>query len=304
MCRWCDDGFFLLIALGCLVYAIYLMKKGSAKGIRPYLLLAAFMPALGCGPNSGRRGAQAGPLLQQVRISEHSYSWTCQWDRTKRNDVIRLYRPVSTTTPLPVVAFHHGRGLGFRDYDTILSELASNGVVVASVSDTVSFYTVEAPADALPIYDLWSPSLGMVSASYALERALAEAEAVEPMADPANAYLAGHSRGGGAVEACHARNVKVRGFAYLMPFDIYGLVPMPTLLPPTKVLAVAATQDANLGFASTAGITQHFAGQYVFDVIYGGNHDYVSDARTDGPASITRRDEQDQVVAALVALTR
>jgi len=48
---WADQVSLVLIAIGCLVYAVHLLRKGS-KGIRPFLLLTAISASsLGCAPS-------------------------------------------------------------------------------------------------------------------------------------------------------------------------------------------------------------------------------------------------------------
>jgi len=46
---WADQVFLVLVALGCIVYAIHLLRNGS-KGIRPFMILAVISASLGCGP--------------------------------------------------------------------------------------------------------------------------------------------------------------------------------------------------------------------------------------------------------------
>jgi len=244
---------------------------------------------------------------KSVFITEHSYAWICSWDNSSRNDTIRIYKPREVKSPLPVIIFHHGRGLGYHGYDVVLSEVAASGAIVASVSDDISFINGvewnEPRVYTAPLvnYDLISPGLGMISASYAIEEALEQIMQIESFADRNRVFFVGHSRGGGGVEICHARNSPVRGFGYLMAFDVYGWVPMPTQLPPSRVLVVAATLDNNLGFTETVGITNHLTGAYNLNVIYGGNHDYISDFVTDGIATITREDEQAQIAGMLIS---
>ncbi|MCA8922181.1 MAG: putative Ig domain-containing protein [Planctomycetes bacterium] len=274
------------------------------------------LPALA--PSYRQRGAFA-VEQDDLRIRVRS-----SFDQAEVRTLVRVYRPRGQSDA-PLILFHRGRGFDHDMYDTLLGHLASHGIAVASVQDTLSFAGNSFGAQSFD-YDYIRPELGMQSASGVLEAvsdllfdlANDPSEALFGAFDPDNLFFCGHSRGGGAVHASHERSLRLRlkGLIYLMPFDLRyfpecappGLSPAYPIFdatPRTPSLVIAAENDGDLTYPIADQLIDRASGPTTQVTIYGGVHNLISDRQpAEGNDTISRRSEQEQAADWIVAFVK
>ncbi len=189
-----------------------------------------------------------------------TYNCTSSYDNGVRATSARIWAPTlsSLTSPAPILIHHHGRGQFYRDYNNLGNHLASYGIVVISLEDAFSFYSVNSspttPTYRSPYstYDSGYYSAGMMSGGGFEEHAMALMAALNQAAtgtisgtmltnqpstatitspsstpfvgkfDMLKVFMNGHSRGGGATHWSHTKFLrsKIRGVMFMMPFDL------------------------------------------------------------------------------------
>ncbi|MEZ6187709.1 MAG: Ig domain-containing protein [Planctomycetota bacterium] len=246
------------------------------------------------------------------------------FDQAEVRTLVRLYRP-SGKRNAPLILFHRGRGFDYDMYNTLLGQIASHGIAVASVQDTLSFAGGSFGAQSFD-YDFIRPELGMESASGVLEGVsdllfqLADdpSDALFGAFDADNLFFCGHSRGGGAVHASHERSLRLRlkGLIYLMPFDLRyfaecappGLSPAYPIFdqsPRTPSLVIAAENDGDLTYPIADQLIDRATGPTTQVTVYGAVHNLISDRqRAEGNDTISRSSEQRQVADWIVAFVK
>lgn len=270
-------------------------RGGPVSRLIPLLLSLLFL--LGCGSRSST-----------ISTSKYTYNWVCPLDGTSRTDSIIVYKPLGGGRH-PAMVFHRGRGFNYDDYNGVLGRIAAGGVVCVTVTDSFSF---DAPAQASaadPGNNYISPPSGMLSASFAMQEELSQLMLnCGDSVDASSVYFAGHSRGGGATEFLQSRGVAAKGFIYYMAFNLDFFYPgaVPPQLPgSTPSLVLAATQDGDLGYASTSALERAMPSPSQFLTIQGGTHDFIGDFNNfNGAGSITREAEHDIIVNATLAFIR
>jgi len=195
---------------------------------------------------------------------------------------VRIYYPISSTGALPLIVFHHGAGFGHAGYQQLLTGLASQGVVVASVNDQFSFNQVED-------HYCWG---GHDEAARVLARTrqVVEEIAADPsspvfgLIDPTKVFFSGHSRGGAAAMIAHELHDRdVRGIIMLQGTDArqdstIGNTDRWISLPDVPVLSITAEQDTDVLYPYSERVLERFRGPTTMVTIHGGCHGYTSDA--------------------------
>src|SRR5262245_35767867 len=257
----------------------------------------------------------------QVEVIPDSFSYTSSFEQPPqqgRDSLIRLYKPIGGPSgPRPVLLFHRGRTFTHTEYEDILSRVASHCFVVASVQDPTSFV-----GDGIPdgFYDSTRPDAGMEFACAALEGAmeyLRTLDASHPLygrLDLNRVFMAGHSRGGGAAQACQARGYELglRGVLIWMGVDLRyyretvppGVPPaygIPDAAPsiPSLVLIAQKDWDAGAAYPQADQFFERMTGPATSVVMYGAIHNYASDnkpAELLSHPGITREEQHDLMV--------
>jgi len=235
---------------------------------------------------------------------------------------VRIARPRNLGRPAPVLLYHRGRGFDEDSYTRFHGLIASHGIAVASVEDAYSFAGDSFSAQN-SFYDWNRAELGMQSASGVVE-AMAD-RLLNRSADPSdlyfnafdgeNLFMAGHSRGGGAVHASHHRNTELRlkGVIYLMAFDLryFNEVRAPVSSPADEIktdqprlpsLIIAAENDGDLTYPICDQLIDRSTGPTTQVTLYGGVHNLISDSHpAEGNAKISRQQETSRVGDWIVA---
>lgn len=238
-----------------------------------------------------------------------------------------VWPPRPPRARFPLIVHHRGRGFSHTDYDDLLSRIASWGIVIASVSDSESFYNPSEPQKAEWQYDGSRAELGMESASAAQEATMdfvlglasTPGDALYGRIDEDAVFFEGHSRGGGATHASHVRSVplRVKGVIYFMAYDLRnfancappGVAPayqIPTAQKRLPSLVIAAERDGDLVYPIADQFIDRATGPTTFVTVYGGCHDFLGDANTYDAyrATISRLDEQVRVADFVVAFVK
>jgi hypothetical protein len=211
---------------------------------------------------------------------------------------------------LPAFIHHRGRGFNMGDYENLGAHIASHGFLYVSVEDYQSFADGGAAGQsAISSYDLFNPERGMQSASafqeavleWLIDRNTQPNHQLFNRVDPEKMFLAGHSRGGGATQASHARsrpytsqgaeklNINIRGVIYLMAYDLryflntaggnQFIYPIPTEHPRLPSLVLAAENDGDLAYPICDQFIDRATGPTTFATVYGACHNFLSDAK-------------------------
>jgi len=263
-----------------------------------------------------------------------STTFTSSFDGDTLTTDLRIYHPdlAGVSTPLPLFAFHRGRGFNHLDYDLFLSHVASYGFICVSVEDCWSF--VEGtPAGCAPNanYDGGRADEGMESGSAfheaAIERLLARnttpADPFEGKVDETAVLVGGHSRGGGSTHGSHVRglDLQINGAIYFMAYDLRTFaeteppgVPnayaIPDVQPRLPSLVIAAENDSDIRYPIGDQFIERASGQATSVTVYGANHNRLGDTNADefpifAPAPyITREQEQDFIASQVVAFLK
>lgn len=238
---------------------------------------------------------------------------------------VRVARPRNLGRAAPLLLYHRGRGFDEDSYTRFHGLIASHGIAVASVEDAYSFAGDSFSAQN-SFYDWHRAELGMQSASGVVE-AMAD-RLLNRSADPSDVYfnafdgenlfMAGHSRGGGAVHASHHRNFELRlkGVIYLMAFDLryFNEVRAPVSAPADEIataqprlpsLIIAAENDGDLTYPICDQLIDRSTGPTTQVTLYGGVHNLISDSHpAEGQARITRQQETSRVADWIVAFVQ
>ncbi len=263
---------------------------------------------------------------QTVRLYSSSFTWTSSFDGRARPATVYIYVPSGPAGRLPLLVFHRGRGFGHDDYGGLLSRVASHGVICASVSDEQSFASPRAPSSAERQYDSTRPELGMESASAAQEATLdhllgiaaRSGNVLSGRIDAEEVFFAGHSRGGGATHASHARSIPLRakGAIYFMAFDLrfFSQTAPPGVAPAYPIatsqarlpsLVISAEEDGDLVYPIADELIDRATGPTTFVTVYGAIHNYLGDRNpAEATARITRAEQQARIASFVVAFIR
>jgi len=279
-------------------------------------------------PDEGDLAAQVPSFRQRGSLSviqeDLQLRVSSTFDQANLRTLVRIYRPDGRANA-PLILFHRGRGFDYDMYDTLFGQIASHGIAVASVQDTLSFAGNSFGAQSFD-YDFVRPELGMQSASGVLE-AVSDllfdlnadpSEGLFGAFDPENLFFCGHSRGGGAVHGSHERSLRLRlkGLIYLMPFDLRyfpecappGLSPAYPIFdttPRTPSLVIAAENDGDLTYPIADQLIDRASGPTTQVTIYGAVHNLISDRQpAEGNATISRRSEQQQTADWIVTFVK
>ncbi|MBL4850654.1 MAG: putative Ig domain-containing protein [Planctomycetes bacterium] len=251
-----------------------------------------------------------------VETSSFVLDLTNTFDNRAIRTRVRIARPTNLGRRAPLLLFHRGRGFDEDSYTRFHDLIASHGIAVASVEDAYSFAGSSFSAEN-SFYDWNRADLGMFSASGVVE-AMADA-LLDRSDDPSDVYfnafdsenlfMAGHSRGGGAVHTSHHRNFELRlkGLIYLMAFDMryFSEVRAPVSQPATEIptaqprlpsLIIAAENDGDLTYPICDQLIDRATGPTTQVTLYGGVHNLISDSHAaEGNAKITRQQETTRV---------
>lgn len=238
---------------------------------------------------------------------------------------VRVARPRNLGRPAPLLLYHRGRGFDEDSYTRFHGLIASHGIAVASVEDAYSFAGDSFQAGN-SFYDWNRAELGMQSASGVVEaaadRLLNRSDDPTDLYfnafDAENLFMAGHSRGGGAVHDSHHRNsdLRLKGLIYLMAFDLryFSEVTAPVSSPANEIvdaqprlpsLIIAAENDGDLTYPICDQLIDRATGPTTQVTLYGGVHNLISDSHgPEGNAKITRQEETSRVADWIVAFVK
>jgi len=244
-------------------------------------------------------GTQLVAILDTSFVHEHPLPWptpyplyacspvqppTASVDELK---LVRIYYPLTSTGPTPLLVFHHGTGYGHTEYQNLLLHLASHGIAAASVND-------QYPYEVYPDYYCWGghdESARVLVATRQFVEALAEipGHPLEGRLDADRVFYGGHSRGGAAALIAREIDPDVRGVIALEGTDArrdtwIGNTNRWIELPDVPVLAVTAEQDTDVIYPYSERLLERFTGAATMVTIYGGCHAYTTDAATTGCA--------------------
>lgn len=250
---------------------------------------------------------------------------------------IRTHYPTQIATitqPMPLLVLHHGRGFDHTEYNDVLGRVARWGFVCVSSGDYYSFFGSAEPGyTGVQPYETGFAEGGMESAAGTQERLLRRmiirnrtpGDLFFGKIDESKLFLAGHSRGGGAVHAAQTRGfnfkllasapqipvtetVGLAGYIGLMPFDLwyFATCQQPNVpAVPGGIGAVAYTIPKNLRRIPGLIFASELDGDLIYPIcdqmierrststcfltIWGGNHNNTGDAHpfSDAATSIT-----------------
>jgi hypothetical protein len=271
--------------------------------------------------------AQVSTTLAPTAVAPTSFAARSLVASSAAQAVRSAFWPHPTWKGFPLIVHHRGRGFSHTDYNDLLERIASYGIVIASVSDSESFYNPSEPGLADWQYDGARAELGMESASAAQEAtmefvlglAATPGDALYGRIDADNVFFEGHSRGGGATHASHVRSIplRVKGVIYFMAYDLRnfsncappGVAPayeIPTAQKRLPSLVIAAEKDGDLVYPIADQFIDRATGPTTFVTVYGGNHDNLGDTNSydSWSATISRHDEQVRVAEFVVAFVK
>src|SRR5262249_30459744 len=153
---------------------------------------------------------------------------------------------------------------------------------------------------------------------YVLGLAATQGDALFGVVDNENVFLSGHSRGGGATQASHARSLAlhIKGGIYFMAFDLrysdqvvapttQPLYPIANQAPRLPALIISAENDGDLVYPFADEFIDRATGPTTFATIYGATHQDMTDSEADdGVSRIGRTLEQNEVANLVVAFLK
>lgn len=255
----------------------------------------------------------------------------------------------SITTPMPLLVLHHGRGFNHTEYTDVLGRIARWGFVCVSSGDYYSFTGFSNPGYAGP-QPYETPTQyaegGMESASGIQERLIRRmiirnrtvGDPLFGKIDESRLFIAGHSRGGGAVHAGQSRgfNFKlltsapqipvtettgIAGYIGLMPYDLWSFTScQPPSIPAVPAgigatpyniaknlrripgLVFASELDGDLIYPICDQMAERRSTSTCFLTIWGGNHNNTGDSHAaDATSSITALTQRNILVQWMTA---
>jgi hypothetical protein len=251
-------------------------------------------------------------------------TWVSSYDGKTYSARVMIFQPQGTTGKLPFLCHHRGRGFTHDNYVQLLTHIASYGFVCASISDSQSFYDPSDTSQLDSTYDAGSSGMENASASqeglmdYLLGLSSTPGDPLYGVLDNENAFVSGHSRGGGATQASHTRSLplRLRGVIYFMAFDLryFSDTVAPTTAPiyaiPSRAerlpsLIISAENDHDLSYPFADEFIDRATGPTTFVTLYGATHQDMTDSELDdGPSSLGRTLEQNEVANLVVAFMR
>lgn len=265
---------------------------------------------------------------------------------------MRVYYPTNIatiTTPLPLLVLQHGRGFDHTEYSDVLGRIARWGFVCVSSGDYYSFFGAAQPSfTGTQPYEspIQFAEGGMESAAGTQERLIRRmiirnrsvGDTFFGKIDESKLFVAGHSRGGGAVHAAQSRGFNFKlavsapqipfaettglaGYIGLMPFDLwYFPACQPPSLPgvpggigaqPYNIarnlrripgLVFASELDGDLTYPICDQMAERRSSSTCFLTIWGGNHNNTGDSHVaDATSSISAVQQRNILVQWMTA---
>lgn len=193
---------------------------------------------------------------------------------------VQVFYPSNLVGRLPILFFHHATGATSTDYTTLLSHLATHGVIGVSVNDQYSFY-------GYTNYYCWGGHVEAARVLLATRDHLRDLEdnPQSPLAgriDWTRVFYGGHSRGGGAATVAAEFDKNTRGLFLLQGTDArqdswIGNTSRWLTLPDVPVLSIAAEQDFDVIYPYAERLLERYRGPTTFVSIYGGCHGLTTD---------------------------
>lgn len=269
-----------------------------------------------------------GPFNGQVVERDEALNFVSSFDGIAYQTAYRIWSPPIAAQPAPVLVFHRTRSVGFDEYSSFATHLASHGIACVSVEDTISFRAPGSSPDS--IYDLTVIEAGIESGTAFMEavaedvvaRTAAAGDPLEGMFDGERLFFGGHARGGGSTHAAHVRSLrnKARGYVYLTAIDLRfssftippgdprgtPMYPIEAELPRSPSLVVSFEQDFEVFYPMSDQLPERRTGPNTFVTVYGAVGSYMTDTATYDQidARITRAEQQARVFPYVVAFIK
>lgn len=301
------------------------------------------------GQNFGFTGAT--PPYTSTSLNEQ-VSQGSTFDNGNPSFQMRVYYPTSIasiTTPLPVLVLQHGRGFDHTEYSDVLGRIARWGFICVSSGDYYSFFGNTQPSfTGTQPYETPTQFAegGMESASGTQERLIRRmivrnrtvGDTFFGKVDESKLFVAGHSRGGGAIHAAQSRGFNFKlavsapqipaaettglaGYIGLMPFDLWYFAScQPPSIPgvPSGIgaqpyniarnlrrmpgMVFASELDGDLVYPICDQLAERRSSSTCFLTIWGGNHNNTGDAHAaDATSSITALQQRNILVQWMTA---
>lgn len=300
------------------------------------------------GQNFGFTGAT--PPYTATVVSETGVAPGNTFDNNNPTFWTRTWYPTqvaSITKPMPLLVLHHGRGFDHTEYGDVLSRIAAWGFVCVSSGDYYSFFGNTQPGlSSTQPYETAFAEGGMESASGTQERLIRRmivrnrtvGDVLFGKIDESRLFVAGHSRGGGAIHAASSRGFNFKlavsgtqipvaettglaGYIGLMPFDLwYFPACQPPAIPSVPAgigaqpyniakaqkripgLIFASELDGDLIYPICDQLAERRSTSTCFLTIWGGNHNNTGDSHPpDATSSITALTQRNILVQWMTA---